>query len=68
MDQVFFEQLKLPQPRYNLRVGSGTHAEETGKMMMGIEKILLEEKPSIVLVEGDTNTVLAGAWHRLKLG
>jgi len=51
MDQVFFEQLKLPQPKYNLGVGSGTHAEETGKMMIG-KKILLDEKPDIVLVEG----------------
>jgi UDP-N-acetylglucosamine 2-epimerase (non-hydrolysing) len=68
LDQVFFEQLKLPRPKYNLRVGSGTHAEETGKMMMGIEKILFEEKPSIVLVEGDTNTVLAGALASVKVG
>ena len=68
MDKVFFEQLRLPQPRYNLRVGSGTHAEETGRMMIGIEKILVEEKPSIVLVEGDTNTVLAGALASVKIG
>jgi UDP-N-acetylglucosamine 2-epimerase (non-hydrolysing) len=68
LDQVFFEQLKLPRPKYNLRVGSGTHAEETGKMMMGIEKVLFEEKPSIVLVEGDTNTVLAGALASVKVG
>jgi UDP-N-acetylglucosamine 2-epimerase (non-hydrolysing) len=65
MDQVFFEQLKLPQPRYNLKVGSGTHAEETSKMMLGV---LLEEKPDIVLVEGDTNTVLAGALASVKIG
>jgi UDP-N-acetylglucosamine 2-epimerase (non-hydrolysing) len=64
MDQVFFEQLKLPQPKYNLKVGSGTHAEETGKMMIGIERVLMEERPDIVLVEGDTNTVVAGLWHR----
>jgi len=68
MDQVFFEQLKLPRPKYNLRVGSGTHAEETGKMMMGIEKVLMEEKPNIVLVEGDTNTVVAGALASVKIG
>jgi len=68
MDQIFFEQLKLPQPKYNLRVGSGTHAEETGKMMIGIEKVLLDEKPDIVLVEGDTNTVLAGALASVKVG
>jgi len=68
MDQVFFEQLKLPQPKYNLKVGSGTHAEETGKMMIGIEKALLDEKPSIVLVEGDTNSVLAGSLAAVKVG
>jgi UDP-N-acetylglucosamine 2-epimerase (non-hydrolysing) len=68
MDQVFFEQLKLPQPKYNLRVGSGTHAEETGKMIMGIEKVLMEEKPNIILVEGDTNTVVAGALASVKIG
>jgi UDP-N-acetylglucosamine 2-epimerase (non-hydrolysing) len=68
MDQVFFEQLKLPKPKYNLRVGSGTHAEETGRMMMGIERVLLKEGPDIVLVEGDTNTVLAGALASVKIG
>jgi len=68
MDRIFFEQLELPQPRYNLKVGSGTHAEETGKMMIGIEKVLVEEKPGIVLVEGDTNTVLAGALASVKIG
>jgi len=68
MDQVFFEQLRLPQPKYNLKVGSGTHAEETGKMMIGIEKVLLDEKPSIVLVEGDTNSVLAGSLAAVKVG
>lgn len=67
MDQVFFEQLKLPEPKYNLKVCSGTHAEETGKMLMGIEKILQKEKPDIILVEGDTNTVLAGALAATKL-
>jgi len=68
MDQVFFEQLKLPQPKYNLKVGSGTHAEETGKMMIGIERVLFDEKPDILLVEGDTNTVLAGALASVKIG
>jgi len=68
MDDIFFEQLALPRPRYNLEVGSGSHAEETGKMLIGIEKILLDEKPDIVLVEGDTNSVLAGALAAVKLG
>ena len=55
LDKIFFEELELPAAKYNLDVGSGTHAEETGKMLIGIEKILLEEKPDIVLVEGDTS-------------
>ncbi|MEM2876126.1 MAG: UDP-N-acetylglucosamine 2-epimerase, partial [Candidatus Bathyarchaeia archaeon] len=67
MDKVFFEQLKLPEPRYNLQVGSGSHAEETRRMLMGVEKVLLKEKPDIVLVEGDTNSVLAGALSAVKL-
>ncbi len=68
MDRVFFEQLELPRARYNLDVGSGTHGEETGKMLMGIEKVLSLEGPDVVLVEGDTNTVLAGALAAVKLG
>lgn len=68
MDRTFFEQLELPAPKYNLNVGSGTHGEETGKMLMRIEKILVEEKPDVVLVEGDTNTVLAGALAAAKQG
>jgi UDP-N-acetylglucosamine 2-epimerase (non-hydrolysing) len=67
MDKVFFEQLKLPKPKYNLEVGSGTHAEQTGKMLIGIEKVLREERPHVVLVEGDTNTVLSGALAACKL-
>lgn len=68
LDKVFFDQLELPQPRYNIDVGSGSHAEETGKMLIGIEKKLLEEKPDVILVEGDTNSVLAGALAASKLG
>jgi UDP-N-acetylglucosamine 2-epimerase (non-hydrolysing) len=68
MDKVFFEQLELPEAKHNLDVGSGTHAEQTGKMLIGTEKILIKEKPNAVLVEGDTNTVLAGALAAVKLG
>jgi UDP-N-acetylglucosamine 2-epimerase (non-hydrolysing) len=67
MDKVFFEELELPQPEHNLDAGSGTHAEQTGKIMMGIEKVLMEERPEVVLVQGDTNTVLAGALAASKL-
>lgn len=67
MNGVFLEQLELPEPRYNLHVGSGSHAEETGKMLIGIEKVLKSEAPDVVLVEGDTNTVLAGALAAAKL-
>jgi len=67
MDRVFFEQLELPIVKYNLDVGSGSHAEQTGSMLIGIEKALRKETPDVVLVEGDTNTVLAGALSAVKL-
>jgi UDP-N-acetylglucosamine 2-epimerase (non-hydrolysing) len=67
LDQIFFEELELPEAKYNLDAGSGSHAEETGKMLIGIEKVLREEKTDIVLLEGDTNTVLAGALAASKL-
>ncbi len=67
MDRVFSEQLGLPEAKYNLDVGSGTHAEQTGKMLVSIEKVLSKEKPDIGLVEGDTNTVLAGALASVKM-
>ncbi|MFH1790299.1 MAG: UDP-N-acetylglucosamine 2-epimerase (non-hydrolyzing) [bacterium] len=67
LDKYFFSDLNLDHPKYNLGSGSGTHAQETARMMIGIEKILIEEKPDVVLVEGDTNTVLAGALAACKL-
>ena len=67
LDKVFFEQLELGKTKYNLEVGSGSHAEETGKMLVGIEKTLSQEKPQVVLVQGDTNSVLAGALAAAKL-
>ena len=67
MDRVFFEQLELPEAKYNLDVGSGKHGEQTGKILSGVEPVLQKERPDAVLVEGDTNTVLAGALAATKL-
>ena len=67
MDSIFFEQLEIPAARYNLDVGSASHAEQTGRIMAGVENVLMDEKPDIVLVQGDTNTVLAGALAASKL-
>ena len=67
LDTVFFEQLELPAPTHNLQIGSGTHGEQTGEMIIGIESILLKENPDVVLVQGDTNSVLAGAIATGKL-
>ena len=67
MDRVFFEQLMIPDAKYSLDVGPGTHAEQTGKILIGAEKIIREEKPDVVLVEGDTNTVIAAALAAAKL-
>jgi len=67
LDQVFFEQLKLPPAKYNLEVGSGSHAEQTARILIGVEKVLQDESPDIALVEGDTNSVLAGALAATKL-
>lgn len=67
MDRIFFEELELPLPAHNLDVGSGMHSEQTGKIMAGIEQVLIKEKPEAVLVQGDTNTVMAGALAAAKL-
>jgi len=68
MDRVFFDDLELPDAKYNLDVGSGSHGEQTGKMLVGIERVFEKEKPSVVLVQGDTNSTLAGALAAAKLG
>lgn len=66
LDSVFFERLKLPRAKYNLEVGSGSAGEQTARILVGVEKVLLQEKPSVALVEGDTNSVLAGALAAVK--
>lgn len=67
MDRVFFEDLDLRECDYTLNVGSNTHAKQTGKMMIKIEDVLLKENPDLVLVQGDTNSTLAGAITASKL-
>lgn len=67
LDKVFFEELQLPRPKYNLEVGSGTHGEQTARLLERIEQVLIKAKPNLVLVEGDTNTVMAGALAASKL-
>ena len=67
MSQVFFDELGIPAPNYNLGVGSGKHGEQTSKMIEGIEEILLKENPDYLVVYGDTNSTLAGAIAASKI-
>jgi len=68
MDKVFFEDLKLPKPRYNLDVGSGFYGEQLNKMITKLKEVFQNEKPDVVLVLGDTSTTLAGALVAHNLG
>jgi len=67
MDKIFFDGLFLPEPDYNLDVGSGSHASQSANILMGVENVLSIEKPGVVLVQGDTNTVMAGAIAAAKI-
>ena len=67
MSDIFFEEMQIPRPHYNLAIGSGSHAEQTGNMMIALEKVYLDEKPDMVLVYGDTNSTLAGSLTAAKL-
>ena len=68
LSDVFFKQMPLPKPKYNLGVGSGTHGEQTGKLLVGIEEVLLKERPDVVIVYGDTNSTLRGRAGSLEIG
>lgn len=67
MSDLFFRELKIKKPKYNLGVGSAEQGEQTAKMLAGIEKILLKEKPDLIIIYGDTNSTVAGALAAAKL-
>jgi UDP-GlcNAc3NAcA epimerase len=67
MAGLFFEELDIPKPDYQLGVGSGSHGEQTGKMIIQIEEVVIKESPDAIIVYGDTNSTLAGALVASKL-
>ena len=67
MSDVFFEEMEIPRPDYNLHISGGSHAQMTGNMLIAIEKVLVDEQPDALLVYGDTNSTVAGALAAVKL-
>ena len=68
MSDVFFEELEIPKPHYHLDVGSGSHATQTAKIMIGFEDVCLKDRPDLVMVVGDVNSTLACSIVAKKLG
>ena len=68
MSDAFFKDLEMPAPKHFLAVGSGTHAEQTAKVILAFEKVLLQEKPDLVIVVGDVNSTIAATLTAVKLG
>lgn len=67
MSEIFFEELDIPKPDYNLGISGGTHGQMTGKMLISIEEVLIKEKPDVLMVYGDTNSTMAAALAAVKL-
>lgn len=67
MSSVFFQQLNIPKPDYNLNAGSASHTKQTARIMLGLEKLVIKHKPHLVLIYGDTNSTLAGALVAVKM-
>ncbi len=68
MSDIFFEEMNIPKPDYNLGISGGTHGKMTGEMLIEIEKVLIKEEPDMMLLYGDTNSTMAGALAAVKLG
>lgn len=67
MSDVFFEEMEIPKPDYNLGISGGSHGQMTGQMLIELEKVFQEEQPDMVLLFGDTNSTMAGALAAVKL-